>query len=132
MFQICQNTFCRRLRKIKKMCEINCHHYEKCNHLAIYDYARCAAAWARPNQALCVPSSGKLRDLPRVVDVRDQDIDDFCPACRGETPPSSRGSQGVVAKISARSLTFREPVAKILSCLSLTCSALFLTYDRTV
>jgi len=76
------------------MCEINCHHYQKCNHFAIYDYSRCAIALARLKEELCVPTSGDLRDLPRVLDVRDQDMNDHCPACKGETPPSSRGSQG--------------------------------------
>jgi len=76
------------------MCEQNCHLYIKCNHLAAYDFSRCATARARPDQAFCVPDSGLLRDLPRALDVRDQEIDDFCAACLGKTPPSSQGSEG--------------------------------------
>ena len=76
------------------MCKQNCHFYRKCSHLAAYDFSTCATARARPNQVFYVPASGLLRDLPHALDVRDQNIDAFCPACLGKTPPSSQGSQG--------------------------------------
>lgn len=37
-------------------------------------------------------ASGSIRDLPRALDVRDQNLDDICPACSGKTHPSSQGS----------------------------------------
>ena len=42
--------------------------------ISTYDYSRCAAARAGPNQALRVLGSGLIRDSLRVVDMRDQNL----------------------------------------------------------
>ncbi len=75
------------------MCEQRCHHYQGCGHLNAYDYIRCSVALARPDRKLCMPASGSLRDLPRALDIQDQDLAGLCPPCSGLTPPSSQGSQ---------------------------------------
>ena len=75
------------------MCEQRCHHYQDCGHLYPYDYTKCSVALARPNQEVCVPASGSMRDLPRALDIQDQDLAGLCPPCCGLSPPSSEHSQ---------------------------------------
>lgn len=78
------------------MCDLFCRRYtgrNGCGHTISYDYQRCNAAFQRSNRQPCVPPNGRMRDLPRVVDMEDDNIDGLCPVCKGETPPSSEGSQ---------------------------------------
>ena len=63
------------------MCEQLCHQYMRCGHLSARDYSKCAVALARPQQTICVPASGSIRDLPRALDAQDRNIAGFCPAC---------------------------------------------------
>lgn len=77
------------------MCELMCRRYNGrggCGHTHSYDFQLCKAAFQRPNHSVCVPASGNLRDLDRVVDIQDDRQEGPCPYCRGETPPSSQGS----------------------------------------
>ena len=84
---------CIAFANLVEMCEQRIRHFVGCNHDYAYDYARCTTAFARPNQAVCVPASGYLRDLPRSLDVQDANTAGLCPACAGKSPPSSQGSQ---------------------------------------
>ena len=54
---------------------------------------RCDAANARRDRDICVPASGHTRDLPQDLDAQDRDKPGKCPSCRGQTPPSSQGSE---------------------------------------
>ncbi|KAL4994007.1 hypothetical protein BDV10DRAFT_177726, partial [Aspergillus recurvatus] len=81
------------------MCDLLCKRYtgrNGCGHTYSYDFQRCQLAFQRPNQAVCVPTSGNLRDLPRVTDAQDDNQEGLCPYCKGETPPSSQGSAHMV------------------------------------
>ena len=83
------------------MCDLLCRQYRGrngCGHQYAYGAQRCATSFRRPDQAYCVPQSGRLRDLPRMVDAQDDYQEGRCPACLGQTPPSSEGSEfaGVV------------------------------------
>lgn len=64
-----------------------------CHHSIAYGYARCLEAFRRPGQYPCVPESGRMRDLPRAVDTQDRHEEGPCAVCKGETPPSSEGSE---------------------------------------
>lgn len=78
------------------MCDLLCRKFtgrRGCGHTVSYSYQRCNAAFQRPNRQPCVPPSRRMRDLPRVIDVQDNNLDGHCPSCRGETPPSSEGSE---------------------------------------
>lgn len=78
------------------MCDLLCRQYRGrngCGHQYAYGVQRCAASFRRPNQAYCVPQNGRVRDLPRVVDALDDYQEGRCPACLGQTPPSSEGSE---------------------------------------
>lgn len=78
------------------MCELLCERYNGrhgCGHTVARDYQRCSAAFRRSNRQLCLPPGGRLRDLDRVVDIENDYLDGPCPVCRGETPPSSEGSE---------------------------------------
>lgn len=78
------------------MCDLLCEHYRGrhgCGHMYVYGVQRCSTSFMRPDQARCVPPSGRLRDLPRVVDVEDDYKDGQCRVCLGQTPPSSEGSE---------------------------------------
>jgi hypothetical protein len=78
------------------MCDLVCRQYRGrngCGHQYVYGIQRCAAAFRRPDRAYCVPQSGRLRDLPRVVDTQDDFQEGRCPVCLGQTPPSSEGSE---------------------------------------
>jgi hypothetical protein len=58
------------------------------------DYLRCAAASAHLDWELCVSASRLIRDLPRALDVRDQNLDNLRRTCSGKTTPSSQESAG--------------------------------------
>ena len=75
------------------MCSKRMIHYRECDHTWGGEILRCAAALARPQQALCIPPSGHIRDLPQELDAQDRNQPGKCPACLGTTPPSSVGSQ---------------------------------------
>ena len=75
------------------MCEVRVKHYATCAHQSSEGYNRCQAARARPGQEICIPATGNIRDLPRALDIQDQNIAGPCPVCKGNTPPSSAGSQ---------------------------------------
>ncbi|KAL2751829.1 hypothetical protein ACRALDRAFT_1078289 [Sodiomyces alcalophilus JCM 7366] len=75
------------------MCEWRVIHYADCNHNFAQSINRCDAARARPNQQTCLPASGRERDLPRSVDIQDQNTPGKCPPCLGISPPSSEHSQ---------------------------------------
>ena len=76
-----------------QMCYKRMIHWAQCGHQTSTDFTRCAAARQRPNQALCVPPSGHIRDLPQDLDIQDRNTPGLCSECRGCTPPSSAGSQ---------------------------------------
>lgn len=79
-----------------QMCDLMCRRYNGrggCGHTYSIGIQRCQSSMQRPDQSYCLPTSGKLRDLPRVVDVQDDSQDGRCPACLGQTPPSSEGSE---------------------------------------
>lgn len=81
---------------LAQMCDLCCKRYNGrggCGHTIAYDYQKCVEAMRRPDRKPCVPPSGNMRDLPRVVDIQDDHLDGLCESCRGETPPSSQGSQ---------------------------------------
>lgn len=78
------------------MCDLLTRRYTGrggCGHCVAYDYQRCQLALRRPNKQICIPPTGNTRDLPRVLDVADDNIEGRCPRCKGETPPSSRDSE---------------------------------------
>lgn len=64
-----------------------------CGHAIAYGYQRCQAAFQRPGRHPCVPPSGRMRDLPRASDLQDRHVEGRCAVCKGETPPSSEGSE---------------------------------------
>lgn len=77
------------------MCEQLCQRYTGrggCGCTYAFDYQKCNAALARPHKALCVPPTGNIRDLPRVIDVQDDNLPGNCPVHGGQTPPSSQQS----------------------------------------
>lgn len=75
------------------MCDIQVTTYASCRrnpqHQVRGDYLRCAAARARPNQQLCMPASGQLRDLPLSLDAQDTNVQGECPICNARTPSNS-------------------------------------------
>lgn len=78
------------------MCDLLCRRYTGrggCGHTIAYDYQRCNIALQRPDRRPCLPPSGRMRDLDRVVDTEDDHMSGVCPVCKGETPPSSEGSE---------------------------------------
>lgn len=75
------------------MCSKRMLHYRECDHHHFKSINRCQAAINAGEQAICMPVSGHTRDLPQDLDIQDRDLPGKCPACKGETPPSSAGSQ---------------------------------------
>jgi hypothetical protein len=75
------------------MCTKRMLHYRECDHHHFKSINRCQAAINAGEIVVCIPASGHSRDLPQDLDIQDQDLPGKCPACKGETPPSSAGSQ---------------------------------------
>lgn len=75
------------------MCELLCRRFSGCGHQYVYGIQRCDTSFRRPDKAYCIPPSGRLRDLDRVLDAQDDNQAGRCPACLGQTPPSSEGSE---------------------------------------
>ena len=76
-----------------KMCAIETKTYRNCRvtpqHRERGQYLRCADAEARPDRKLCVPPTGKLRDLPLSLDVQNINLPGDCPISTGDTPANS-------------------------------------------
>ncbi|KAJ5092571.1 hypothetical protein NUU61_007441 [Penicillium alfredii] len=83
------------------MCELLCYCFRGrrgCGHVYAYHLQRCHISFSRPDQSFCDAPNGRTRDLPRRVYAADDNKPGPCPACRGDTPPSSEGSEiGFVA-----------------------------------
>ena len=77
------------------MCEVRIITYQSCavrpRHQRREGFNRCSLANARPNQSVCVPASGQLRDLPLSQDAQDRNIAGKCPICHRRTPSDSSG-----------------------------------------
>jgi hypothetical protein len=75
------------------MCSKRMLEYRECGHRHFKDINRCQPAMDAGEGVVCIPASGHTRDLPQDLDDQDRDLPGKCPACKGETPPSSAGSQ---------------------------------------
>jgi hypothetical protein len=89
------------------MCEKQMRRYQ-CGHTHFVAIMKCKVARERPKQRICTPQEAWAQDginiqlnavdannqrfLPMALDVQDDNQPGRCPACLGQTPPSSRGS----------------------------------------
>jgi hypothetical protein len=71
------------------MCQIRMIHHYHCDCMEKYLFVKCDVALARPGQEYCLPASGNLIDLPRQIDMDDEDLDSYCRKCWKLTPPGA-------------------------------------------